>query len=90
LIAVFDPEPTRRAIVDSVSLSQFNACFASVGFLRLLDLLRSGLLDIHAIRPRVYPLEALPKAKEAADGRTESGMNGDFGLPSLGRTTLQR
>jgi alcohol dehydrogenase len=33
---------------------------------RLLDLLRSGLLDIRAIRPRVYPLAALPEAMEAA------------------------
>jgi alcohol dehydrogenase len=33
---------------------------------RLLDLLRSGLLDITPIRPRVYPLEALPEAMEAA------------------------
>jgi alcohol dehydrogenase len=35
---------------------------------RLLDLLRSGLLDIRAIRPRVYPLAALPEAMEAAAG----------------------
>jgi alcohol dehydrogenase len=35
---------------------------------RLLDLLRSGLLDISAIRPRVYPLAALPEAMEAAAG----------------------
>src|SRR6266436_2932084 len=33
---------------------------------RLLDLLRSRLLDISAIRPRVYPLAALPEAMEAA------------------------
>jgi alcohol dehydrogenase len=33
---------------------------------RLLDLLRSGLLDITPIRPRVYSLEALPEAMEAA------------------------
>lgn len=33
---------------------------------RLLDLLRNGLLDIRAIRPRVYPLAALPEAMEAA------------------------
>jgi alcohol dehydrogenase len=33
---------------------------------RLLELLRSGLLDIRAIRPRVYPLAALPEAMEAA------------------------
>jgi alcohol dehydrogenase len=33
---------------------------------RLLDLLRCGLLDISSIRPRVYPLAALPEAMEAA------------------------
>ena len=33
---------------------------------RLLDLLRSGLLDITAIRPCVYPLPALLDAMEAA------------------------
>jgi len=33
---------------------------------RLLDVLRSGLLDISPIRPRVYPLAALPEAMEAA------------------------
>jgi alcohol dehydrogenase len=33
---------------------------------RLLSLLRSGLLDIGQIRPRVYPLAALPEAMEAA------------------------
>jgi alcohol dehydrogenase len=33
---------------------------------RLLDLLRSGLLDISAIRRRVYPLADLPQAMEAA------------------------
>jgi alcohol dehydrogenase len=35
-------------------------------YLRLLDLLRSGLLDISAIRPRAYPLARLPEAMEAA------------------------
>ena len=35
-------------------------------YLRLLDLLRSGLLDISAIRPRVFPLAALREAMEAA------------------------
>jgi alcohol dehydrogenase len=33
---------------------------------RLLDLLRAGMLDISAIRPRIYPLAALPEAMEAA------------------------
>ena len=35
-------------------------------YLRLLDLLRSGLLDISPIRPRVFPLAALREAMEAA------------------------
>jgi alcohol dehydrogenase len=34
--------------------------------LRLLDLVRSGLLDIRKIRPRIYPLAALPEAMEVA------------------------
>jgi len=33
---------------------------------RLLDLIRSGLLDINLLRSRVYPLAALPEAIEAA------------------------
>jgi alcohol dehydrogenase len=37
---------------------------------RLLGLLRSGLLDIRPIRPRVYPLAALPDAMEAAGTAT--------------------
>jgi len=33
---------------------------------RLLDLVRAGLLDIGAIRPRTFPLSALPEAMDAA------------------------
>ena len=33
---------------------------------RLLDLVSAGLLDIGAIRPRTFPLSALPEAMEAA------------------------
>ena len=40
--------------------------YPASAYRRLLDLLRSGLLDISPIRPRVYPLEALPEAMEAA------------------------
>jgi alcohol dehydrogenase len=40
--------------------------YPASAYQRLLDLLRSGLLDISAIRPRVYPLAALPEAMEAA------------------------
>ena len=40
--------------------------YPASAYRRLPDLLRSGLLDISAIRPRVYPLAALPEAMEAA------------------------
>jgi alcohol dehydrogenase len=40
--------------------------YPASAYRRLLDLLRSGLLDIRAIGPRVYPLAALPEAMEAA------------------------
>ena len=43
---------------------------------RLLDLLRCGLLDIKPIRPRVYPLAALPEAMDAA---AEAGLAGIAG-----------
>jgi alcohol dehydrogenase len=33
---------------------------------RLLDLVRTGLLDVRSIRPRLFPLTALPEAMEAA------------------------
>jgi threonine dehydrogenase-like Zn-dependent dehydrogenase len=36
------------------------------GYRRLLDLIRSGLLDINLLRSRVYPLAALPEAMEVA------------------------
>jgi alcohol dehydrogenase len=45
-------------------LGQF--MYPASAYRRLLDLLRSGQLDISAIRPRVYPLAALPEAMEAA------------------------
>jgi alcohol dehydrogenase len=35
-------------------------------FMRLVDLARAGLLDIHAIQTRSFPLETLPSAMEAA------------------------
>ena len=40
--------------------------YPAAAYRRLLDLLRSGLLDISPIRPREYPLAALPEAMEAA------------------------
>jgi alcohol dehydrogenase len=40
--------------------------YPASAYRRLLELLRSGLLDISAIRPRVYPLADLPEAMEAA------------------------
>jgi alcohol dehydrogenase len=45
-------------------LGQF--MYPASAYRRLLDLLRSGQLDISAIRPRVYPLADLPEAMEAA------------------------
>jgi alcohol dehydrogenase len=45
-------------------LGQF--MYPASAYRRLLDLLRSGLLDIKPIRPRVYPLVALPEAMDAA------------------------
>jgi len=45
-------------------LGQF--MYPASAYRRLLDLLRSGLLDIKPIRPRVYPLAALPEAMDAA------------------------
>jgi alcohol dehydrogenase len=45
-------------------LGQF--MYPASAYRRLLELLRCGLLDISAIRPRVYPLAALPEAMDAA------------------------
>jgi alcohol dehydrogenase len=45
-------------------LGQF--MYPASAYRRLLDLLRCGLLDIKPIRPRVYPLAALPEAMDAA------------------------
>jgi alcohol dehydrogenase len=45
-------------------LGQF--MYPASAYRRLLDLLRSGLLDISPIQPRVYPLASLPEAMEAA------------------------
>jgi alcohol dehydrogenase len=40
--------------------------YSPAPYRRLLDLVRAGLLDISPIRPRVFPLTALPEAREAA------------------------
>ena len=40
--------------------------YPAAAYRRLLDLLRSRLLDITPIRPRIYPLAELPAAMEAA------------------------
>ena len=40
--------------------------YSADAYRRLLDLMREGLLDIGAIRPRVFSLSALPEAIEAA------------------------
>ncbi len=59
------PVPYTTLMVNSWEiLGQF--MYPASAYRRLLDLLRSGLLDIDPIRPRVYPLAALPEAMEAA------------------------
>jgi alcohol dehydrogenase len=45
-------------------LGQF--MYPASAYRRLLELLRSGLLDIGALQPRLYPLAGLPQAMEAA------------------------
>jgi alcohol dehydrogenase len=59
------PVPYTTVMLNSWEiLGQF--MYPASAYLLLLDLLRSGLLDITAIRPRVYPLAELPQAMEAA------------------------
>jgi alcohol dehydrogenase len=59
------PLPYTTVMINSWEiLGQF--MYPASAYQRLLDLLRAGLLDISAIRPRVYPLAALPEAMEAA------------------------
>jgi alcohol dehydrogenase len=40
--------------------------YPASAYRRLIELVRSGLLDLNAIKPRVFPLGALPEAMEAA------------------------
>src|SRR5260370_160824 len=55
------PVPYTAVMLNSWEiLGQF--MYPASAYLRLLDLLRSGLLDITPIRPRVYPLAELPQA----------------------------
>jgi alcohol dehydrogenase len=59
------PVPYNALMLNSWEiLGQF--MYPASAYRRLLDLLRSGLLDISPIHPRVYPLAALPEAMEAA------------------------
>jgi alcohol dehydrogenase len=59
------PIPYTTVMLNSLEIiGQF--MYPASAYRRLLDLLRSGLLDIRAIRPRVFPLAALPEAMEAA------------------------
>ena len=67
-----------RAADDWEIIGQF--MYRAHAYQRLLDLLRNGLLDIRAIRPRVYPLAALPEAMEAAATRRQSLMYRDEAL----------
>lgn len=59
------PIPYTAVMINSWEmLGQF--MYPANAYRRLLELLRSGLLDIRAIQPRVYPLADLPQAMEAA------------------------
>jgi alcohol dehydrogenase len=59
------PLPYTTVMLNNLEiLGQF--MYPANAYRRLLGLLRSGLLDISPIRPRVYPLAALPEAMEAA------------------------
>jgi alcohol dehydrogenase len=59
------PVPYTTVMLNSLEiLGQF--MYPVGAYRQLLDLLRSGLLNISPIRPRVYPLAALPEAMEAA------------------------
>ncbi|SFB01309.1 alcohol dehydrogenase [Pseudomonas sp. NFIX10] len=49
-----------------------NFMYSRDAYRRLLELIRSGLLDISAIRPRVFSIRDLPEAMEAA--RRASGL----------------
>jgi alcohol dehydrogenase len=43
-----------------------NFMYPPDAYVRLLALLRAGLLDVRAVRTRIYPLESLPEAMAAA------------------------
>jgi alcohol dehydrogenase len=59
------PIPYTAVMLNSLEiLGQF--MYPVGAYRRLLDLFRSRLLDVSSIRPRVYPLAALPDAMDAA------------------------
>jgi alcohol dehydrogenase len=59
------PIPNTMLMLNSWEiLGQF--MYPASAYRRLLELLGSGLLDISAIQPRLYPLADLPQAMEAA------------------------
>jgi alcohol dehydrogenase len=43
-----------------------NFLYPADAYRRLLSVIRAGLLDLHSIRTRTFPLEALPAAMDAA------------------------
>jgi alcohol dehydrogenase len=43
-----------------------NFMYPTSGYERLLALIRGGLLDVHSLPPRTFPLESLPAAMDAA------------------------
>ncbi len=59
------PVPYTRVMLNNWEiLGQF--MYPANAYRRLIELVRSGLLDLGAIRPRVFALAALPEAMEAA------------------------
>jgi alcohol dehydrogenase len=43
-----------------------NFMYPNDAYRRLLDLVRAGLLDLAAVKPRVYSMQQLPEAMDAA------------------------
>ncbi len=59
------PIPYTQAMLNDLEiLGQF--MYSADAYRRLLDLVRAGLLDLRAVKPRVFPPAALPEALDAA------------------------
>jgi alcohol dehydrogenase len=67
------PVPYTTVMLNSWEiLGQF--MYPASAYRRLIELIRVGLLDLDAIRPRVFPLAALPEAMEAAASAGSLGI----------------